>query len=82
MDINSLYHRLMDTYESTDEEVDIEEDDPSFNKHQSQELTTDIEYAEDWKEQIKILFDALWNSEDSYPFKMPVDNMKFPGMYI
>ncbi len=78
LDVTAVYHQLVDTYDSTDTEVDVEIL-PSSSRMLRSLPTRYLRHASDWKSEAKILFDAIWNCEDSVPFRMPVNNLKYTG---
>lgn len=82
MDVNSLYHQLMDAYESSDNEmeIDIGTPGPSITRALRSLRTRKFQNPEDWRREAKQLLDVLWHNEDSYPFKIPVDRVKHPGI--
>lgn len=97
MDVGAMYHQLMDTYVSTDSEVDVVNSDqpgPSTSKKvvrvsprsrrsnlQSTRSTARLEKAADWRMEARALLDALWQCEDSAPFREPVDRLEHPGKF-
>jgi hypothetical protein len=40
-----------------------------------------LRHASDWKCEAKILFQAIWDCEDSVPFRTPVNNLKYTGRW-
>lgn len=73
MDVPALYHQLVDTYHSSESELDIEDakDRPSTS---TQGATTsrnlrqqDVSNA--WKVACRQLLETLWQCEDSIPFR-------------
>lgn len=82
LDVNSIYHQLMDNYESTDTEADVDifQPGPSSTTRSLRPLTTrNFCNPDDWKVEARKLLDALWRCEDSAPFRAPVDHIKHPG---
>lgn len=84
MDVNALYHQLMDAYESSDNEmeIDVVTPGPSVSRNLRPLRTRKFVNPEHWKREAKELLDVLWHNEDSFPFKTPVDRNKHPGKYL
>lgn len=40
-----------------------------------------LRHASDWKSEAKILLQAIWDCEDSVPFRTPVNNLKYTGWW-
>ncbi|EEZ97170.1 Bromodomain and WD repeat-containing protein 3-like Protein [Tribolium castaneum] len=76
LDVTAIYHQLVDTYDSTDTEVDVEIP-PSSSRMLRSLPTRYLRHASDWKSEAKILFQAIWDCEDSVPFRTPVNNLKY-----
>lgn len=81
VDVPSVYRQLADAYNSSDTEEEVE-----INPSGSRSLRTlparTLKNANDWKTEAKHLIEALWNCEDSIPFRSPVNPSKYPGIYI
>jgi bromodomain and WD repeat domain-containing protein 1/3 len=76
LDVTAVYHQLVDSYDSTDTEVDVEIL-PSSSRMLRSLPTRYLRHASDWKCEAKILFQAIWDCEDSVPFRTPVNNLKY-----
>lgn len=87
-----MYHQLVDTYESTDSEIDVGNEPqpstssaavPSTSRTRSGSKpirrSSRIEKSGDWKMEGRALLEALWQCEDSAPFREPVDRLEHPG---
>lgn len=92
MDVGAIYHQLVDTYESTDSEVDVGTDQPGPStsrggakpkqrntRGSNQRRSVRLEKASDWRIEARTLLDTLWQCEDSAPFREPVDRLEHPG---
>jgi bromodomain and WD repeat domain-containing protein 1/3 len=80
LDVTAVYHQLVDSYDSTDTEVDVEIL-PSSSRMLRSLPTRYLRHASDWKCEAKILFQAIWDCEDSVPFRTPVNNLKYTGRW-
>ncbi|GLV31866.1 BRWD3 [Carabus blaptoides fortunei] len=94
MDVGAIYHQLVDTYESTDSEVDVGTDQPGPSTSRggskpkqrntrgaNQRRSVRLEKASDWRIEARALLDTLWQCEDSAPFREPVDRLEHPDYY-
>ncbi|KRT78658.1 WD40 domain-containing protein, partial [Oryctes borbonicus] len=84
LDVTAIYHQLMDNYESSDTEADVDifQPGPSSTTRSLRPLTTrNFCNPDDWKVEARKLLDALWRCEDSAPFRAPVDHIKHPDYY-
>lgn len=83
MDVTTLYHQLVDAYESSDNEmeVDVMTPGPSVSRNLRPLRTRNFQCPDDWKHEAQELLDALWHNEDSFPFRTPVDHVRHPGWY-
>ncbi|XP_015116795.1 bromodomain and WD repeat-containing protein 3 [Diachasma alloeum] len=85
IDVPAVYHQLADTYHSSDSEVDVEDHNmPSTSRHRtrsSRNLRSQQEVCVDWKVACRQLLEALWQCEDSIPFREPVDTMEHPDYH-
>lgn len=81
MDVAAIYHQLVDTYVSSESDVDVEAQ-PGPSSQATRILPSrHLRKAEDWKHEARSLLEMLWHCEDSAPFRTPVDHLKHPGMY-
>ncbi|KZC10837.1 PH-interacting protein, partial [Dufourea novaeangliae] len=85
LDVPAVYHQLVDTYHSSDSEVDMEDvkDRPSTS---TQRATTSRslrsqEVSNDWQVACRQLLEMLWQCEDSIPFREPVDRLEHPDYH-
>ncbi|CAH1970957.1 unnamed protein product [Acanthoscelides obtectus] len=80
VDVRSMYHQLVDGYHSseTDEEVEIV---PATSRKLRNLSCRNLRDASDWKVQAGNLIDALWDCEDSIPFRAPVNSVKYPDYH-
>lgn len=73
MDVPALYHQLVDTYHSSESEVDMEDvkDKPSTSTQRatSSRNSRPQEVLDDWKVACRQLLETLWQCEDSIPFR-------------
>lgn len=83
IDVAPIYHQLVDTYVSSESDVDVE-----TQPGPSTQVTTratrilpsrHFRKADDWKHEARALLEMLWHCEDSAPFRAPVDHIKHPG---
>nr|XP_022911448.1 bromodomain and WD repeat-containing protein 3 isoform X1 [Onthophagus taurus] len=83
-DVNTVYHQLVDSYESTDseqeQEADVLEPEPSTSRSRTINVRK-FTNPDDWKIEAKRLLDVLWHCEDSDPFRSPVDSLRHPEYY-
>lgn len=90
IDVAPIYHQLVDTYVSSESDVDVEtvQPGPSSSTPQVTTRATRIlpsrhfRKADDWKHEARALLEMLWHCEDSAPFRAPVDHIKHPGKNI
>lgn len=75
-----VHQQLMEAYDFSESELDDILQPKSSRSHHQINIKK-FESAENWKDEINILFDALWHCEDSFPFRYPIDNVKYPGMH-
>lgn len=79
IDVTPIYHQLVDTYVSSDSEVDVEAL-PGPSSMATRILPSrHLRKADDWKHEARSLLEMLWHCEDSAPFRAPVDHIKHPG---
>lgn len=79
MDVQTIYHELVDTYDSSDTEDEVEID-PSSSRTLRSLPNRTLRESSEWKNEAKNLIDAMWEAEDSIPFRTPVNLFKYPGM--
>ncbi|XP_012278096.1 PH-interacting protein isoform X2 [Orussus abietinus] len=85
LDVPAVYHQLVDTYHSSDSEIDVEEDkekpSTSSKKPVANRNLRSKEVCQDWKLACRQLLESLWQCEDSIPFREPVDRLEHPDYY-
>nr|XP_033340123.1 PH-interacting protein [Megalopta genalis] len=85
VDVPAIYHQLVDTYHSSDSEVDIEEEknrpSTSTQRATSSRNLRSQEVANDWQLACRQLLEMLWQCEDSIPFREPVDRLEHPDYH-
>ncbi|XP_053988016.1 PH-interacting protein [Hylaeus volcanicus] len=85
LDVPAIYHQLVDTYHSSDSEVEVEDakDKPSTSTQRatSSRNLRSQEVVNDWKVQCRQLLETLWQCEDSIPFRQPVDRLEHPDYH-
>nr|XP_003706685.1 PREDICTED: PH-interacting protein isoform X1 [Megachile rotundata] len=85
LDVPALYHQLVDTYHSSESEIDMEDakDKPSTStqKASSSRNSRPPEVLDDWKIACRQLLETLWQCEDSIPFREPVDRLEHPDYH-
>lgn len=73
MDVPAVYHQLVDTYHSSESEIEIDEskNKPSTSKQKStsNKNLRSQEISKDWKLACRQLLESLWQCEDSIPFR-------------
>lgn len=77
-----IYHQLVDTYQSSDSEVDVvdvAQPGPSSSRAVRVLPSRCLRKAVDWKHEARALLEMLWHCEDSAPFRAPVDHIKHAG---
>ncbi|XP_018564263.1 bromodomain and WD repeat-containing protein 3 isoform X2 [Anoplophora glabripennis] len=77
VDVPTIYHQLVDTYDSSDTEDEVEIL-PSSSRNLRILPNRSLKDANDWKLEARNLIDALWDCEDSVPFRVPVNLLKYP----
>lgn len=91
IDVQVVYHQLMDMYESSGSDDDGDADEPrpgpsnvSATRHlQARNLRSYNDgYSSDWRYDAKRLLDDMFNIPDSVPFRTPVDTLKHPGNFV
>lgn len=73
-----MYHQLVDTYDSSDTEDEVEIL-PSSSRNLRVLPDRTLKDANDWKSEARSLIETLWDFEDSVPFRTPVNQLKYPG---
>ncbi|XP_049806710.1 PH-interacting protein [Schistocerca nitens] len=90
INVPALYHQLLDAYQSSDSEyeVDLNEPGPSNGRRRSNRLTLKRNLAmlrsskqKDWQGECRQLLEMLWQCGDSAPFREPVDALEHPDYY-
>lgn len=76
IDVTAIYHQLLDSYDSSDTEVDVEVL-PSGSRMLRSLPPRYLNSTSDWKSEAKTLFQAIWDSEDAVPFRTPVNTTKY-----
>lgn len=79
VNVSALYHQLLDTYQSSssESEVDVEAPGPSNGRRRSSRLTSKRNQLHlrsntkprDWRIECRQLLDTMWQSGDSAPFR-------------
>lgn len=73
MDVPAIYHQLVDTYHSSDSEVEMEDDkdkpSTSTQRATSSRSLRSQEVSNDWQLACRQLLEMLWQCEDSIPFR-------------
>ncbi|CAH0552741.1 unnamed protein product [Brassicogethes aeneus] len=77
VDVQTIYHQLVDTYDSSDTEDEVEIT-PSSSRTLRSLPNRTLKDSGDWKNEAKNLIDAVWEAEDSIPFRTPVNLLKYP----
>ncbi|KAG5885604.1 hypothetical protein JTB14_024785 [Gonioctena quinquepunctata] len=80
IDVPSLYRRLVDTYNSYDSEEELDVP-TSINKNICSSVRRIKRHTNDWKKEAIDIVENLWKSEDSEPFREPVDPQTYPDYY-
>ncbi|KAJ8985649.1 hypothetical protein NQ317_015145 [Molorchus minor] len=80
VDVPTVYHQLVDTYDSSDTEDEVEIS-PSNSRNLRTLPNRSLKDANDWKVEARNLMDALWDCEDSLPFRVPVNPHKYPDYH-
>lgn len=86
IDVPAVYHQLVDTYHSSDSEIDVEDQRamPSTSRPRptsGRRLRSHKEEIVDWKVACRQLLESIWLCEDSIPFREPVDRLEHPDYY-
>ncbi|XP_066999443.2 bromodomain and WD repeat-containing protein 3 [Anabrus simplex] len=92
IDVPAVYHQLLDAYQSSDSEseVDVEKPGPSNTvlRRSERSKKTSIQISRrsqvqpsDWRRDCRELLETLWMCEDSTPFREPVDALEFPDYF-
>ncbi|KAL5289713.1 BRWD3 family protein [Megaselia abdita] len=77
IDVSALYHQLVDSYLSDADEVN--QINSVMSRHENKRRTRYNKcHSFDWKEECKQLLDIMWQSDDSQPFREPVDTIEHP----
>lgn len=73
LDVAAVYHQLVDTYHSSESDIDVEENSekPSTSRlrSSSSKRLRSQTFAQDWKTACRQLLETLWQCEDSIPFR-------------
>lgn len=72
LDVAAVYHQLVDTYHSSESDIDVEENSekPSTSRVRSPiKRLRSHTIAQDWKTPCRQLLETLWQCEDSVPFR-------------
>lgn len=85
LDVAAVYHQLVDTYHSSESDIDVEENSekPSTSRlrSSSSKRLRSQTFAQDWKTACRQLLETLWQCEDSVPFREPVDRLEHADYY-
>ncbi|EFN89603.1 PH-interacting protein isoform X2 [Harpegnathos saltator] len=86
LDVPAVYHQLLDTYHSSESEVDVDDsrNKPSTSKQRSSTSSRNLrsqDISRDWKLACRQLLESLWQCEDSIPFREPVDRLEHPDYH-
>ncbi|KAG7201707.1 hypothetical protein KM043_004433 [Ampulex compressa] len=86
LDVPAVYHQLVDTYHSSESEIDVEDskNKPSTSTQRSSTSSRNLrsqEVVQDWKLACRQLLESLWQCEDSIPFREPVDRLEHPDYH-
>lgn len=90
MDVRAVYHQLMDTYVTSDSDMDAEAGPsttstttPSTNaagaSARRSRRSTRSGPSIDWRIKCRDLLEMIWARVDSTPFREPVDLIEHPG---
>ncbi|XP_072401421.1 bromodomain and WD repeat-containing protein 3 isoform X1 [Diabrotica undecimpunctata] len=79
VDVPSLYHRLVSSYDSSESEEEAET--PSTSKNLRTATRKSNQDPDQWQEEAMTLVNQLWTSEDAGPFRQPVDTTVYPDYY-
>ncbi|CAG9840158.1 unnamed protein product [Diabrotica balteata] len=79
VDVPSLYHRLVSSYDSSESEEEAET--PSTSKNLRTATRKSTHDPDQWQEEAMTLVNQLWTSEDAGPFRQPVDTTVYPDYY-
>ncbi|XP_056643759.1 bromodomain and WD repeat-containing protein 3 [Diorhabda sublineata] len=80
VDVPSMYHRLNGSYDSSESEEE-QETLPSTSKNLRTVNKRSVEDSSEWQEEARNLIETLWASEDSVPFRQPVDPTVYPDYH-
>nr|CAI5864220.1 unnamed protein product [Callosobruchus analis] len=80
VDVRSVYHQLVDGHHSSESEEDVEIV-PSNSRKLRNLSSRNLRESSDWKVQARNLIDALWECEDSIPFRTPVSAERYPDYH-
>ncbi|XP_060526262.1 bromodomain and WD repeat-containing protein 3 [Cylas formicarius] len=85
IDIASIYHQLVDGYESpgTEESDDDDDDDATAATPSTSRTLRDLSgrawtSADQWMTDARHILDVVWANDDAEPFRTPVDIAKYP----
>uniref|UniRef100_A0AAR5Q514 Bromo domain-containing protein n=1 Tax=Dendroctonus ponderosae TaxID=77166 RepID=A0AAR5Q514_DENPD len=83
IDIASIYHQLVDEYYSShsDGEGEIDVSQPSTSRTFRYLPVRSWKSPDDWKIEARGLFELMWQTDDSVPFREPVNKNKYPTYY-
>ncbi|XP_076177700.1 bromodomain and WD repeat-containing protein [Ptiloglossa arizonensis] len=85
LDVPAIYHQLVDTYHSSESEIEVEDtkNKPSTSTQRatSSRNLRSQEVVNDWKVACRQLLETLWQCEDSIPFREPVDRLEHPDYH-
>ncbi|XP_050296565.1 bromodomain and WD repeat-containing protein 3 [Anthonomus grandis grandis] len=84
IDIASVYHQLVNGYDTSnsEEEVNVEDlEQPSTSRAVRHLPVRSWKSPDDWKIEASGLLELIWQTEDSVPFRDPVNKFKYPTYY-
>ncbi|XP_030752508.1 PH-interacting protein isoform X2 [Sitophilus oryzae] len=81
IDVASIYHQLVDGYDSFNAEDDIEIPQPSTSRASRSLLVRAWKSPDDWKLEAQTLLELMWQTDESGPFRTPVNKIKYPNYH-
>ncbi|KAL3278873.1 hypothetical protein HHI36_016393 [Cryptolaemus montrouzieri] len=81
VDVSEVYRSMVDSYLSSDNEVDILSQPSTSGCKLSSTRAKKSAYPVEWRSDALSFMNQIWNCGDSLPFRQPVNKFRYPDYY-
>ncbi|XP_076257590.1 bromodomain and WD repeat-containing protein [Rhynchophorus ferrugineus] len=81
VDVASIYHELVDGYDSFNLDGNADISQPSTSRALRSLIARSWKSPDDWKLEARTTLELMWQTDESLPFRSPVDKLKYPTYY-